>query len=184
MGPELAAKAASEPVEVDTSCGKKRKRTQKQAFAGDPASPVETEKTAVTEVAAVKPDKGTWCTIHESSQHDLMDCKYIQGIIKSRKRRQMEGTYGNYFVCGEPGHRARTCPARGSGQDDRGAREERGNPVRPVAIPGNNQRRGTDIDGDLECNHGFQAVRDAACIHGGAYAIAYHGEVKRLSPPI
>jgi hypothetical protein len=27
MGPELAAKAALEPVEVDASCGKKRKRT-------------------------------------------------------------------------------------------------------------------------------------------------------------
>ena len=94
--------------------GKKSRKLQpaKQALAVEP-----TAKKPKAAVAAAGKAGSPWCSIHNSTGHDLKDCREVQSMAEARqkawkgaKKGGQGGELEGCFTCGKPGHRARNCP--------------------------------------------------------------------------
>ena len=199
--PKVDAKGAPGPA-AEEARRKKKKRPAKAVFAADPGTPAVPGKKVKAGSDPANSGAGAWCPLHDTNDHDGRDCHSLRGMIDRQKQRQAErvatGTYGNCYNCGEPGHLARSCPSvgdrgsrgNGRGGGQAGARRGRGpgrgqgrgnydRPARGRDAPQRAEEEGGNADEGFQV--GYQEPRDAACIHGGAYALASHGEFKRLS---
>jgi hypothetical protein len=133
LAPIRVTQTAHNPM-PSTGIERVGKRAPRQPREIEPAPIAVAEERIGTGTSAgvdATPAPQRWCPLHETSLHDITKCRYLNGVVESRRKCLAEcaaaGTTCNCYKCGQPGHMSLDYP--GKAIRPRGPDSREGRPV-------------------------------------------------------